>query len=725
MKTRLWHDLASAVLLQVFLVCSAQSNPPDGRVSGTLTDASGAPVAGVRVTAESEATRAPLWTATSSTDGAYALVLPAGRYHLRFAHPSFTPREVIVDVAPGQSRALNLRLDIAPASENVVVTANTQPLEVQQTPAPVDLITREDIERQQLVSLSEALAESPGGTIARTGPEGGLTTFFLDGGNSNFTKFFIDGAPVNEPGGILNLSNETLDNVDKIEIVHGAESALYGSDAVAGVVQLFSHQGTTRIPELNLLGEGGSFSSARGAARFSGLLGVFDYSVAGSYFETAGQGPNDAFLNRSFAGNFGYRFSDSNRLRLTVRSNSSFAGIPGQTLLSPPKLSPYDALRILLAHLSWELHTGAHWEHRVSGTENRTVDTNANPPFFSSRDQFNRAGVQEQSTYFFRNGAAALGYEYEVENGFPSLLSGQHARRNNQGGFLDARWLPMSRVTLSAGSRAEDNTTFGTRVVPRAGASLAVRYGAGFWGDTRVRISYGQGFKEPSLSESFGSNPCFPGNNSLKPERSRTIDAGAEQFFASNKSRLSATYFSNRFRDMVSFAFTPPTPGCLSGTGTYFNTDLARSRGVNLTWDLRPWRWLSVVANYSFDDTRVLRAPNASNAVQRPGHHLLRRPLNSANIVLNANYRRWNINFREYLSGVRTDSDFQFPSLGITRNPGYARFDIASSYEWGRGVTFYGRASNLLDKRYQDAVGYPALGRDMRVGLNYRWGGRN
>src|SRR5215471_13094609 len=108
MKTRLWHVLVSAVFLQAFLVCAAQSNPPDGRVSGTLTDASGAPVAGVRVTAEPEGTTgAALRTATSSTDGTYALVLPAGRYRLRFAHPSFTLSEVTMDVAPGQSRALN------------------------------------------------------------------------------------------------------------------------------------------------------------------------------------------------------------------------------------------------------------------------------------------------------------------------------------------------------------------------------------------------------------------------------------------------------------------------------------------------------------------------------------------------------------------------------------------------------------------------------------------
>ena len=584
-------------VLALFLLASsfysqAQSDSPNAHLTGQVTDASGYGVAQVRVAVQPQGRdSSQTYETTSAADGTYALPLPPGSYRVHFEHPAFVPRDLTLQLAPGVSRKLDVRLDIAQLSENVIVTANAQPLEVSQTPAPVDVISRVEIDQRQIVSLPDALATIPGGAIARTGREGGLATFFLDGGNSNFTKFFVDGTPVNEPGGFLNLSNSTLDNIDKVEVVHGAESALYGTDAVSGVVQLFSHRGETRIPEVNLFSEGGSFSSARGGAQFAGLLGGFDYSAAGSYFQTDGQGPNDSFLNRSFAGNFGYSFSDSDHLRLTVRSNSSFAGIPGPTLLQPANLAQNEALKILLVHLSWDFRTGSHWEHTVSGTENRTLDTNANPPFFTSTDQFNRAGFREQSTYSFRNGAAAAGYEYEVENGFPSTLSGQHARRNNQAGFLDARWLPIPRLILSAGVRAEDNTTFGTRVVPRAGAVFALRYGTGFWGDTRLRFSYGQGLKEPSLDQSFGSDPCFPGNNTLKPERSRTIDTGFDQFLASEKLRLSASYFDNRFQDIVSFAFSPViTPACSFGTGTYFNTDLARARGVNLSGDFRPRR---------------------------------------------------------------------------------------------------------------------------------------
>jgi vitamin B12 transporter len=657
-------------------------------------------------------------------DGTFSLLLPPGGYRVRFEHSAFVPQELSITLAPSESRKFDVRLTISELSENVVVTANTQPVELSQTAAPVDLVTRKEIEQLQLVSLPDALATVSGAAIARTGREGGLATFFLDGGNSNFTKFFVDGTPVNEPGGFLNLANSTLDNIDKIEVVHGAESALYGTDAVSGVVQLFSHHGETRIPEINLFGEGGSFASARGGAQFSGLLGGFDYSAAGSYFQTDGQGPNDSFLNRSFAGNFGYHFTPTNDLRLTVRSNSSFAGVPGPTLLEPASPAQFEALKILLVNLAWNFQSGAHWQHTVNGFENRTLDTNANPPFFTSTDQFNRAGFREQSTYSFRKGAVAAGYEYEVENGFPSTLGGQHARRNNQAGFLDARWNPIARLTVSAGVRAEDNTTFGTRVVPRAGAVYALRYGTGFVGDTRVRFSYGQGFKEPSLDESFGSDPCFPGNETLRPERSRTIDVGIDQFLSSDRLRLSATYFDNRFRDIVSFSFdSVTTPACPFGTGTFFNTDLARARGVNLAGEFRPRRWLSIKANYSHDDTRVLQAPNAFADVELPGNHLLRRPVNSGSVILNAGLRRWNLSMTGYFTGIRTDSDFL--GFGITHNPGYARFDIAGSYEVGRGVSLYARATNLFDKQYQDAVGFPALGRDVRVGVNYRFAGKN
>ena len=716
------------VVFAVSVSLQAQNNSLDAHLSGSLTDLSGYGVGNVKVTAQlGNGANARVWMAASSADGKYLLVVPLGRYHVHFQHPSFVARDLVLDLAAGENRSLDLRLEIQRVSENVVVTANAQPLELDHTPSPVDLIGRQEIGQRQAVSLPDLLATQTGVSLARTGPIGGLADVFIDGGNSSFTKVLLDGTPVNLPGGDTNLSNLTLDNVDKVEIVHGAESALYGTDAMSGVIQVVSHQGSTRIPEVNLFAEGGGFSSARGGAQVSGLLDKFDYSVAGSYFHTDGQGVNDSFFNRSFAGNFGYSFSDSDQIRLTIRSNASFAGTPGQTLLGPSFTDPtaYDDLRQLSGNISWTFKTGSHWVHHISGMESRFLDTNGFPDFsFFETAQFNRAGFFEQSTYSFRQGAATAGYQYEVENADPNNLSGLHARRNNQAGFIDARWLPVSRLTLSAGARAEENTNFGTRVVPRVGAIYALRYSQGYWGDTRARISYGQGIEEPTIFESFDADPCNPGNPSLRPERSRTVNAGVDQYFSVDRFRLSATFFSNEFRDLINQKVGPPNPICFGGNEMlFFNTDRARSRGLNWSGEAHLNHWLVLKGNYSYDDTRVLKTVASAPQIEQPGNRLLRRPVNSGNIWLNASYRRLNFNIAAYFTGVRTDSDFD--GLGFTRNPGYARFDLATSYLITRGLSFTGRVTNLFDKQHQDAIGFPALGRDFRLGFNYRFTGRN
>jgi vitamin B12 transporter len=206
-----------------------------------------------------------------------------------------------------------------------------------------------------------------------------------------------------------------------------------------------------------------------------------------------------------------------------------------------------------------------------------------------------------------------------------------------------------------------------------------------------------------------------------------------DQKLASDHVKISAEYFQNRFYDIVSFGIVPPPRGSGCGAlGTFFNTDLARARGTNLSVEARPLRWLSVAGNYTLDDSRVLKSPHATDPALIAGNRLIRRPPHSGSLILNAAIRRVNVNLTGYFSGARTDSDFlSFFIAGrcsgpcLRRNPGYARFDLASSYDLGRGVSIYTRVANLFDKQYQDAIGYPALGRDVRVGMNYRFSGKN
>lgn len=691
------------------------------KISGIVIDPQGSVIADAQVSAESIPPAGSPPHGVSGSDGRFILALAPGRYRVTIARDSFAQAEQEITIAAGETREMQVRLALEPLSSKVVVTAQALPLDADSSPAPLTILTREQIDQRVATSLPDLLATQPGFSLGRTGPEGGQASLFLDGGNSNYTKVLVDGVPANTPGGLIDFSNFTLDNIDKIEVVHGAESALYGSDAMDGVIQIFTHRGTTRIPEFTAFADGGNFATGRGGAELSGLLGRFDYSAGVSDLETAGQGPNDAFRNRTLSGNFGWRYSDTARVSLGLRDNDSQAGTPGQTLLQPANLTDTISLHNFSAGLHGEFETGSHWRHQVSATELYFREFNFDP-FFSSFFQYNRAGFAEQSTYLVRGFAITAGYEYEVENGFLSSV-GMHARRNNQAGFLDVRWQPIARLTLNAGARAEDNADFGTRVVPRVGASYAVRMAQGAFGDTRLHATFGQGIVEPRFDQSFGEDPCFPGNPFLAPEESRTFHAGVEQKLASDRVRFTADYFDSRFHNIISFLNVAPSPACLAvgapfGAGTFFNTDLARARGASFSGEARITRWLSGSANYTYDSTRTLSAPTDPADLDPnylPGSRLLRRPVNSGNIMLNANYWRMNWNLSGYFTGQRFD--YNFPGQII--NPGYALINLAATYHIARGFSVYGRIANLANKQYSEVYGFPALGREFRIGVKY------
>ncbi|MGB7848819.1 MAG: TonB-dependent receptor [Candidatus Acidiferrum sp.] len=757
---KLVFSLFVLLCLACILPAFPQSQLPNAHLTGTLTDPSGATVDGVKITAWQEgAPTAKPWSTVSSAGGAYTLALPPGRYQIRFSRQPFSVCEFSIQLASGESRALNPQLGLEPFSASVLVTAQAVPTTEQQTAVPNSIVTREEIDQRQSVALPDLLLYSPGIAVGRTGANGGTASIFLDGGNSNFTKVLVDGTPINPPGGAVDFSVLTLDNLDKVEIVRGAESAIYGTDAVSGAIQVFSHRGATRTPSLSAFAEGGSFSSGRGGAQFSGLVGRFDYSATGSYLQTDGQNRNSDFINRTYSGNFGYSFSETNQLRLSVRNNTGDAGVPGQTLFEPPSLHQRINQQVFSANVRWLFSTSPHWHHQIIGSESYTHQHNFNSqqsfyatdPFafcpqanaasvptaelcdftYDDTYNYNRAGVSAQTSYIVRQFGVTAGYQYEVENASLSFLEQPHVRRNNQGGFVDLRFLPLSRVSLDLGARAEANASFGTRVVPRAGASVALRHSQSFWGDTRYRIFYGEGIKEPRFDQTYGTDPCDPGNPSLKPESSKNWSTGIDQKLASDRVKVSAEYFSNRFYDIVSFTFcapggpcpvTPPS-GCPFGYGTYFNTDLARARGATIAVEARVAKWLFIAGNYTYDDSLVISSPNAFDPALVPGNRLIRRPPNSGSVTFNGTFRRFSATFAGYFTGQRTDSDFL--GLGYSRNPGYARFDLSTNYAIYRGFSIYARATNLFDKQYQDALGYPALGRDARVGLRYQFAGRN
>ena len=713
MRLHVFLAIAAGILFEAFAFhpafCQTQNQAQaQATIQGTLTDPSGAAVVGAAIAAQALDVGSKPISAKSGVDGRFSLRVAPGRYRVSVQYASFASMEQEFALAAGETRTWDVRLELERMSSNVIVTAAAELATAGTTPALVDVITKEQIEERQAIWLTDMLSAQQGVSFARLGPYGGITSLFLDGGNSNYTKVLVDGTPVNEPGGAFDFSNFTLDNVDKIEIVHGASSALYGSDAMSGVIQIFTHRGTTKTPEFTIQGDGGTFGTGHGSGQLSGVLGAFDYSAAGGYFSTNGQGPDNYFRNVTLSGNFGWQFSGTDSLRLTLRNNASDAGQPGQTLLpGEANLGQSSDVHDFAANLSWNFSTGEHWQHQLSGYESRFQLVEVSPPFGTFKSEYNRAGLNEQSTYLFRNGGVTAGYENEVENG-PS------AGRHNQAGYLEVRYQIGRRLTAVAGGRVEANGFFGTRTVPRAGVSYALRFGKNFWGATRLRASYGQGIKEPVILPA----DCGP---QLKPEQSATFDAGIDQYFAADRVHVSVTYFHNDFRDIISFAFGGASPNCPAFGGSYFNTDKARARGANSSFEVKATRWLSFAGNYTYDDSRVLDAPNAFDPALAPGNRLFQRPLHSANVAANVRFLRMAWNLAGYYVGRRTDSDFD--GLGITSDAGYVRWDLSNSIDLGHGVSTVARFQNLLDRHYQDAVGYPALGFHYRLGLKYSWGG--
>ncbi|MCL5288537.1 MAG: TonB-dependent receptor, partial [Acidobacteria bacterium] len=472
----------TVLLLLLAVVCFLGSSAfaqSAATISGVVSDPTNAAISGAEISAQSllDTKAASARVATDAT-GRYVLSVLPGRYLLRVsASASFARIEREVTLAAGESLEWNPRLQLERLSATVVVSAHAEPVDAQSASASVSILTREQIEQRQTLWLAPLISSLPGFSLSRLGRDGGITSLFLNGGNSNFTKVLVDGTPVNEPGGGADFSNFALDNVEKIEVVRGAESALFGSDAMTGVVQVFSHRGSTRRPALTLLAEGGKFSTARGAAQLSGMLGRFDYSAAASTFYTSGQERNDQFRNTSLSGNFGWRFAEENQLRLAIRSATSDAGIPGQTVFTPANLDQHDGLKHFSANLSWEFNSSPRWRHRFSGTETyirQLFDNPAsdfcdpNPPFicdfpFTVRNQFNRAGFSAQTSFIAPRAGVTFGYNAEVENGF---LNTFHARRNNQAGYVELRAQPWHRLSVNFGARAEANASFGTRVIP-------------------------------------------------------------------------------------------------------------------------------------------------------------------------------------------------------------------------------------------------------------------
>ena len=303
--------------------------------------------------------------------------------------------------------------------------------------------------------------------------------------------------------------------------------------------------------------------------------------------------------------------------------------------------------------------------------------------------------------------SVAFGYDLEQERGVSNVAP---PLRNNHGAFASHQHSIRDRLFLTESVRLEDNSVFHKKATPRFAASYAVTSG------TRFKANAGTGISEPSFLQNFADDATFVGSRSLRPERSRSFEAGIEQQFFGSSLVVEETAFDNRFRDLIVFVSLPaPQPG------TWVNLESSRARGLESSARLRI-AWLRVRGQYTFLDTRVTAAASPASATTGIGQELPRRPRHSGSIDVTAIFRRGFVNFDTMFVGERQDSDGV--GFGIVRNPRYQKVHLGGSYALRRSIDLIGRIENLLNRRYEEVLGYSALPRNALIGVNVRWGHR-
>jgi outer membrane cobalamin receptor len=720
------------VFLGLIFSLTAAASAADLNVK--VVDPQSAAVAGAQVSLLLEDDGKVLATQATSAEGAATFRVPdAGPYQVQVLAPGFAAETV--HVSSRTEITVNLRL--ATESETVMVTATRTPVPGETAGADIDALTAGQLMTMQPTAASDAIRFLPGAIVNAAGQRGGLTSLFVRGGESRYNKVIVDGVTINEPGGTFDFGTLPLDQADRMEFVRGAQSTLYGSDAMTSVVQVWTRAGSTAVPELSFGADGGNFTTARGYGSLAGARGRFDYNLFGGQFNTNGAGINSAYSDSLEGANVGVALNRRTALRVRVRHSNSHTGVPGEwnfngSPLQPPDPSDWSQLNSLLGSAELAVTGPSGWQHHLTGFDYlyryNELNLNGDPDRvfdFPSHevDHINRAGFEYQGDYSERSWAhTTFGVRAENENGFVGNLafgSQTHGQRSSEDVYAQQQvtWRTLSAI---AGARFVHDSAFGNVGVPRVALTWQALRGSEIFSGTRLRFSYATGFKEPRLEETFNGIPPNPfniPNPGLKPEHTRAFESGILQDLLHGKYVFTATYFNNLFHDQINYVTVDP----VNFVGQYANVNQALAHGAEAGVQAKLRSRLLLNTAYTYTSTQILENPAPINSLYDPGQPLLRRPRHSATALLSYLGTRWGGNLSGSFVGRRPDSDFL--GFGIDHAAGYARVDLGGWYAIRPRVTAYVNVENALDRRYNEVVGYPALPINFRAGMRFRIGG--
>ena len=583
-------------------------------------------------------------------------------------------------------------------SDEIVVTANRLPSQAETVGSSVTVISQEEIERRHETSVLDLLRTVPGLEVSRTGGPGAVASVFIRGANSNHTLVLIDGIRAINTSGGFDFSGLSTDNVERIEVLRGPQSTLYGSEAIGGVVSITTRRGRPGF-HANLDVRGGSLDTREGRFAIDGGSERFDYSLSvadsqtdgvSAASELRGNTESDPFSDQTFSGRFSLRLPASGRLDLVGRHADTDAALDGFTFGVGPTddLNFTQKRRVSVASLQLFQPVASRMNLRVNASASRDESRLRDPDTdFNNADFESRVGeVSAQSDFTLTpSDTLVVGVSKERRQG-ETVLAAYDESLDVDSAWIENDWSWRERLHVTAGVRHDRYSGLGEETTYRVTGSYLVSS----W---RLLGSVGTGFRGPSFDELFFP---FAGNPDLVPESSRGWDAGVERSFLGGTVTAGVTWFENRFQDLIAFDFT---------TFTFGNVRRAESRGAEASLRVRPRKEFSVEAAYTYNDTEDLDT----------GLQLARRPKNRLSLTGTFEpVERFQGSASLVAVRDRIDSDG-------TEMDDYERLDLSLEYQIRPWLAPYVQLENVLDADYEEVNGYTAPGFVGFLGIRFRY----
>ncbi|MGA7830812.1 MAG: TonB-dependent receptor plug domain-containing protein [Terracidiphilus sp.] len=640
---------------------------PTSDIHGSVSDPSGAVIPNAKV----ELLENGVLVVSTTTDG-------KGQYHiarsaasgmrLRVSAVGFSAaNQLIPPMNDGHELTVNIVLQIASLSEQITVTSTSAPTPQAQLGAAITIMEASDYQGTR--DIQEGLRLVPGLEATQTGQAGGTTSVFIRGGGSDANKVLMDGIPVNDIGGSVEFANLASAAVSQVEVLRGPNSALYGSDALAGVISLTTARGSTPLPLFTYLADGGNFNTYRQEGSLGGQHKRFDYFSDYARFDSSNSIADDEYHNGTYAGNFGWNISPASSLRATLHHDRFASGQPGAIQLYGVPTLAKQTNEDAYFGVTWDDKTTANWHNllrygglrlrsqytefapagtaesgftlgapvTIHGANGYTVsgqamESNDGPPYpYTYPGSTDKDFVYAQSDYRFNPHLLGLvAFRYEDERGY----SGGPATSIERGNYSYTFQLQgeiHDRLFYTLGSGLEDNGLFGIAGTPRASLAWRVaQSGAGnSFSGTKLRVSFGKGIKEPAvfdqLDSLYSQLALLPSGGQLiaqyhvapiGPENSRTFDGGVDQLLFDGRSCVSLTLFHNEFTNDIEYIPQQSLEELGVSSVIYNNvpygaTDNSkayRAQGVETEMELQATRDLFVRAGYTYTDAQIQRS---------------------------------------------------------------------------------------------------------------------